>query len=520
MRVIGDLSRANARRRPQKTALVQPSPEGERSLTYGELDARSDRLAHALHAWDVGPGERVAVLAHNCVEYAVVSQGVAKAGAMLTPLNHRLGAAELTRILDDAQPAVIVSEHACAAVLGQALARHPNVRLIMLDAAAGLAGAVTLDALLAAHPARAPQVPVDPESACAIVYTSGTTGAPKGVMLSHAACFRMYMATAIETGLRHEDVFLMAAPMYHLAGLNMMLHQALFLGATGVVHRGSFDPARILPLIERYRITMAVLVPTTLAALAQHAQRARHDLSSWRMAFYGSMPMPPRVLAAARQAFPQVAFHQLYGSTEAGMLTVLTWADHAEHAHCTGREALLSEVRVVDDAGRDVPVGAVGEVIGGPATAMLGYWRNDEATRVVRRADGWIRTGDRARREPGGFITLVGRIQETIVTGGEKVYPTEVERVLGEHPAVREVAVLGLPDARFGESVCAVLVPRPGERIDFHELDALCRSRLAGYKRPRRYEIVAALPRNASDKVDKGELRLQFINDTAERSRA
>lgn len=510
MQVIGDLSRANARRYPDKIALIQET----RTLTYRELDGRSNQLARALLSLGVQTGDRVALLAYNCLEYAIVTQGVAKAGATLVPLNFRLVARELVHVLKDSEPAVLISETAFDATLAQTftqLAQPP--RVIMLDkrreGTSALADVATLDELLAGHAIAPPPIQVDPASPCVIVYTSGTTGFPKGVMLAHAAYFRMYLATAIDTGLTREDIFLMAVPMFHAAGLNLMLHQALFLGATGVVHRGSFDPAVIFALIARQRISMTVLAPTNVGAMAQHPERKSHDLSSWRKAFYGSMPMPPPVLAAAMAEFPQVSFNQLYGSTESGMLTVLTWADHEHHAHSTGREALLSEVRVVDDKGHDVAVGEIGEVLGRQATGMMGYWRNEAATRDAIR-NGWIHTGDRALRQPGGYLLVVGRSQEMIICGGENIYPAEVEGVLAGHPAVREVAVFGMPDPLYGESVCAAVSFRPSMQASVDELDGLCRSQLAGYKRPRRYAILDALPRNASDKVQKGELRARL----------
>jgi fatty-acyl-CoA synthase len=511
MRVIGDLSRANARRSPDKVALIQET----RTLTYRQLDERSNQLARALLSLGVQAGDRVALLAFNCMEYAVVTQGVAKAGAILVPLNFRLVAKELVHVLEDSGPTILISETVFDATLAQTftqLTRPP--RVVMLDerreGTSALTAVTTLDELLAGHSIAPPPIAVDPATACVIVYTSGTTGFPKGVMLAHQAYFRMYMATAIDTGLTRDDIFLMAVPMFHAAGLNLMLHQALFLGATGVVHRGSFDPAVIFALIAKHRISMTVLAPTHVGVMAQHPERKNHDLSSWRKAFYGSMPMPPPVLAAAIAEFPQVSFSQLYGSTESGMLTVLTWADHKHHARSTGREALLSEVRIVDEQGRDVAVGEIGEVLGHQATGMMGYWRNEAATRDTIR-DGWIHTGDRALRQPDGYFLVVGRIKEMIISGGENIYPAEVEGVLAAHPAVREVAVFGMPDPLYGESVCAALSFRPNMQASVDELDRLCRGQLAGYKRPRRYEILDALPRNASDKVQKGELRARLV---------
>jgi acyl-CoA synthetase (AMP-forming)/AMP-acid ligase II len=523
LRVIGDLSRVNARRYPQKIALAH----GERTLTYQALDSQSNRLAHALAALGVSAGERVALLAYNCLEFAIITQGVAKAGAILVPMNFRLAADELKIVLRDAQPRVIVSAPAFVASLRPVLAEMGAAapQLVLIDGGAADARAAdaasSMAALMARESEAAPLLEVDPAGPCVIMYTSGTTGNPKGVLVSHEAYFRMYAATSIDTGLSHDDVFLMAVPMFHAAGMNMMLHQALFLGASGVIHSGPFDAEAIFGLIDAHRISMAVLIPTIIGIMARHPRRAVYDLSSLRRAFYGSMPMPPAILQAALEAFPATAFNQLYGSTESGMLLVLPWTDHASHPNATGREALLSEVRVVDAAGRDVQIGEIGEVLGARSSGMLGYWRNPAATAETI-VDGWIHTGDLARRESDGFYTVVGRIKEMIISGGENIYPVEVERVLSLHPAVREVAVFGMPDELYGENVCAAVVlnaPTAGaEGLDAEDLDAYCKSRLAAYKRPRRYEFLAALPRNASDKVQKNELRREFAARAAPRS--
>jgi fatty-acyl-CoA synthase len=511
LRVIGDLSRVNARRYPEKIALIH----GDRSLSYQALDAQSNRLARALVANGVTPGERVALLAYNCLEFAVVTQAVAKAGAVLVPLNFRLSAGELLHVLRDAEPRVIISESAFAATLSAVFAQMgANLpRLIMIDGEVADA-ALPFAALLDGEVDTALNVAVDPASPCVIMYTSGTTGIPKGVLVSHDAYFRMYVATAIDTGLSHRDTFLMAVPMFHAAGMNLMLHQALFLGACGVIHRGPFDVEEIFRLIDRHHISMAVLVPTIIGMMARHPRRSAYDLSSLERAFYGSMPMPPAILEAALRSFPATAYNQIYGSTESGMLLVLPWADHATRASTTGKEALFSEVRVVDAAGRDVATGAIGEVWGARESGMLAYWRNPAATAETI-VDGWIHTGDLARREPDGFFSVVGRIKEMIISGGENIYPIEVERVLCEHPAVREVAVFGLPDDVYGESVCAAVVLNAAASASAEELDAFCKARLAAYKRPRRYHFLSALPRNASDKVQKGQLR-QIVEAPAE----
>ena len=516
MRVIGDLSTANARRHPDKVALVH----GDRSLTYFDLELRSNQLAHALAAAGLRPGDRLGLLACNHLDYAIVTQGAAKAGVLLVPLNFRLAPRELAVVLQDAQVSLLVTENSLAPLWQTALREMGSTQLpvVLLEegdaegmAAAPVAaeawpGARALADWLQAFPETPPELEVDPDSPCAIMYTSGTTGTPKGVLVPHRAYFRMYLGTAMETGLSRDDRYLMAVPMFHAAGLNLMLHQCLFMGATGVIHRGSLDPLRLFALIEAERLSMAVLVPTVIGLLARHPQRQAFNLSSLRTVFYGSMPMPAAVLAAAREAFPQVEFHQIYGSTESGLLGVLPWRDHATHAHCTGREALYSHLRIVDAAGDEVADGAVGEVLGAAAGGMLAYWNNASAT-AQRLRDGWIHTGDLARREGGGYFTLVGRVEELIISGGENIHATEVEHVLASHQAVREVAVFGVPDESYGELVQAAVVLHAGATADEVALDSHCRAQLAAYKRPRGYYFLEALPRNASDKVRKTELR-------------
>jgi fatty-acyl-CoA synthase len=507
VRVIGDLSRLNAIRYPQKPALTM----GGAVLSYAELARRSNQLSHALLAAGIAPGERIGLLAHNRLDYAVITQAVAKCGAVLVPMNFRFGASEIRHVLGHAEPKLLFIESSFEAQVAAAIAAGaPAPRIITLPSEAlGTDGRATPGTALgeSGAPEVDPPVSVDPASPCVIMYTSGTTGFPKGVLVSHATYFRMYLATAIETRLHHDDVYLIAVPMFHAAGLNMALHQCLFMGATGVVHRGAFEPEPILRLMQEQRVTLAILVPTTLALLAEHPRIAECDLSSLEKIFYGSMPIRPAVLERARRAFPRARFNQLYGSTEAGMVSVLNEEDHARWSQTTGRQALLTESRIVDESGGPVPVGGIGEVIVRQASmGMIGYWRDEAATRAAIR-DGWIHTGDLARVEPEGFFTLVDRRTDVIISGGENIYPKEIENLIATHPAVREVAVFGVPDERYGEVVCAAVELGQGRTATAEEIIAFCVAGLASYKRPRRVEFHASLPRNASDKVQKAVLR-------------
>ena len=497
MRVIGDLSRLNAGRYPQKVALVMDGV----SLTYAALDERSNRLAHALIGMGLAPGERAAVLSYNRLDFAIVVQAVAKCGAILVPINFRFAAPEVRQVLADAEPTVLFVEPGFAALVEEALKGQPcQPQIIQLDEAETWEG----------QPVTPPPVEVDPESPCVILYTSGTTGRPKGVLASHAMYVRMFAAQSIEARLIHEEVFLIAVPMFHAAGLNMALNQCLYMGSTGIIHRGPFDPDAILGLVEAHRITLAILVPTTLSLLAFHPRLADFDVASLRHIFYGSMPITPKVLDRALEVFPDVLFFQGYGSTECGMIGVLRAEDHPRLAQHTGRQAILTESRIVDEEGRDVPVGGVGEIIVRQSSmGMIGYWRNPAATAEAIR-DGWIWSGDLARVDADGLFTLVDRRKDVIISGGENIYPKEVETVLSEHPAVREVAVFGIPDEHYGETVCAAVAFRPGHTATPEDLQAYCAGKLASYKRPRRIDIHDALPRNASDKIQKPLLRAAY----------
>lgn len=499
---IGDLSRLNGKRYPEKPALV----DGDHSLTYAELDRASNQLGNALAAQGVVRGDRVAILSYNRIEYAIATQAVAKIGAILVPINFRLRPAELTHILTNSEASVLILEDRFHEQVEDALRSAPvRPTMVWLDRQ----GPGSLGEILATASDEDPGVVVDESEPCVIMYTSGTTGAPKGVVVAHRTYLRMYYAQALEAGLAFEDVHLLAAPMFHAAGMNLALHQCLFMGSTGVVHRGAFDPPVIMDVVMRHRISVAVMIPTTIMILAGHPAVEGFDGSSLRRVYYGGMPCTPEVQAAARRIFPNAGLVQIYGSTETGMATVLRASDHADYWRYTGREALLSEVRVVDENARDVPQGGVGEVITRQAMlGMLEYWRNPEATAETVR-NGWIHSGDLARVEPNGFISIVDRIKDVIISGGENVYPKEVETVLLAHPAITDAAAFGVPHPIYGEAVVAAVVSSGGP-IDVAEVLASCRSELASYKIPKALFVLDVLPRNSSDKIQKHILRDQF----------
>ncbi len=504
MLVLGDLTRLAARRWPDKAALVM----GETRISYAALEERANRLAHGLIARGLAPGDRVAILAANCLEYAEVVSAVAKTGAVLVPLNFRYRAGELAWVVNDAAPRVLCAGPEMLALVEEARAGFTTPPVIVSLAGPAPRDGLTLDAVKTGGDATPPAVPVDPASAAMIMYTSGTTGFPKGVLYSHSAFIGVYHSMIVEGDLGHDDIVQVAMPLFHNGGLNALLEPALLVGATAVIMARGFDPEAILEGVARHRVTLTMWVPTMLALLALKGTGA-HDTSSLRRIWYGSSPITAPVLAAARTMF-DAGFYQWYGQTETGMTSVLRPEDHAERSQCTGRELYNAELRIVDEAGRDVSPGEVGEIVSRQRfQGMIGYWNNDEATREVIR-DGWIRTGDLARVEGGGYFTVIDRKRDMIISGAENIYPKEIEDVLATHPAVAEVAVFGVPDDIYGESVAAAVVTRPGREVGAEEIVAWCAARLASYKKPRRVDFLAELPKNATGKVTKHVLRAPY----------
>lgn len=498
MRVLGDILRLGAKRRPNKVALIM----AEEQLTYAELEAQANRLAHALIAGGVRPGDRVGILSENSLAFVAIVFATLKAGAYFVPYNFRYSAEEVSYVTRDAEPSVLFAGPGYEERAAAAAQMVPTPRVITIT---GM-GTGSLDAFVAGQSDQPPALEVAPESASMIMYTSGTTGFPKGVLFSHAAYLANSVAIAFEGDLRGTDVSLVALPLFHNGGLNGVLLPTLMVGGTAVIAGKGFTPAEQLASVARHRVTATMWVPTMLSLLVNDPAIDQHDTTSLTKIWYGSSPISAPLLARARSCF-EAGFYQLYGMCEIGMTAVLRPEDHAERAHCTGREMYCADMRIADEDGNPVAPGEVGEILAAPRPlGMIGYWRNEGATRETMR-DGWIHTGDLARNEGQGYFTIVDRLKDMIISGAENIYPKEIENVIAEHPAVLEVACYGIPDETWGESVCAAVVPKPSLVVNANDIISYCASRLAGYKKPKRVEIVAELPKNAAGKVLKRVLR-------------
>jgi fatty-acyl-CoA synthase len=451
--------------------------------TYAELDERSDRLAAGLLEAGLGPGDRVATLTATSPEHVVVFFACAKAGLILMPLNTRLAEPELRYQLEDAEPALLLCSD-----------EHAERGAGLHGRTAGLEELVVQDRRDLAEP--------EDDDGLLLVYTSGTTGKPKGALLTHANCFWTNLSFDRVAGLAAEDTVLQVLPQFHVGGWNVQPLLAWWKGAT-VVLEPAFDAARALELIAAKRVTTMMGVPATYLFMAQTPGFATADLWTLRRAVVGGAPMPEALLETWRERGVEII--QGYGLTEAAPnVLCLPPEDAARKRGCAGKPYPHVDVALRDtETGGLLEGPAEGELLVKGPNVFAGYWRNAEATAAAF-ADGWLVTGDVAARDEEGYYRIVGRTKDMVISGGENVYPAEIENVLHEHPAVKEAAVVGVPDARWGEA-CLAFVVLAGEASD-EELLEHCRARLARYKVPKAVRFVDSLPRNALDKVVKSEL--------------
>ena len=484
---VHSLGRA-ARYFPERPAVSS----GDTRLTFGELHDRVERVAAALSRQGFAAGDRLALLLPNGAEYLELVYACAWLGVIAVPLNTRFSAVEIDRVLADAGPHGLIRHSALPA---------PTVQ-------------VRWQRVLDKEPLElqsdsSPEAIYDPDAVLALIYTSGTTGHPKGVMLTHAATLANVDHLSYWIPYHEGGVYLHAAPLFHIADFPFMF-AAPALGACQVTIP-KFSPEAFCETVQRERVSYTVLVPTMINLLTQFPELTRYDLGSLKQLGYGGSPIAPEVIHRTRSVFPDVRLIQVYGLSETGFLTALKDDEHTPKRQLScGRPCPGVDVRVVDESGTEVGVGQPGEVVARGANVMRGYWKNREETLSAFR-NGLFRTGDVGYQDAEGFLYILDRLKDMIVTGGENVYSGEVEAVLYEHPAIREAAVFGIPDAKWGELVMACVVLKPGVALSVDELIAHCRRSLAGYKIPRRIEFSdIELPKTGSGKILKRALREPF----------
>jgi fatty-acyl-CoA synthase len=503
---LGSWPRRRARTAPDDTAIVH----NDDRWTYGQLDERVNRLGNALKQLGVTPGARVAYLGPNHPAFVETMFASCAIGAVFVPLNTRLAAAELAAIVEDAGVTALVwadeLEPTVAALIERVTVPHS---IVVGDAPRP--GSTTLEHLRAGGTSDPIDVAADFDDVAMIMYTSGTTGRPKGVTITHGNLTWNVYNVLIDVDVSHDEVTLVSAPMFHTAALNQTFLPTFIKGGT-VVLESAFDPARTLDLIARHRITWMFGVPAMFQAITQVPGWDDADLSSIRAVEAGGAPVPPELIRTYQSR--GLTFMQGYGMTEAapGVL-FLRAEDSLRKAGTAGTPCFFTDVEVVDPAGRSARPGDRGEIrFRGPHVSP-GYWNKPVETSAVLSADGWFRSGDVASVDEESYLTIVDRVKDMFVSGGENVYPAEVENALCAHPSVAECAVIGVPDQRWGEVGQAFVVRLPGHDLDYDTMAGFLEQHLARYKIPKSLVLVDALPRSASGKLLKKQITPVAIDE-------
>ncbi|MBV9695174.1 MAG: long-chain-fatty-acid--CoA ligase [Alphaproteobacteria bacterium] len=508
LKSVADISRVHAAERPDAVAL----DFRDRTTSFGELDKRASQVAQGLIGLGQRSGARVGYLGKNTDRYFEVLLGAFKARAVIVGVNWRLAPPEIAYVLNDARCEVLFVGREFYAAIESIRAECPNLKtVIAMDGEH--ASWPAYESWRDAQQARDPMLPIAPDDDVIQLYTSGTTGHPKGVQLTNANYLSIFACLGNAPLGQYEpaDVVLIAMPFFHVAGVNIGL-LTLAQGAHGIV-LGETEPAEIVRLIQSKRVTYAFLVPALILFVLNHPLAKDADFSSLKNISYGASPISDDVLLRARQVFG-CEFLQVYGLTETtGGGTFLLPADHDPargKLRSCGQPAPGHEVRVVDGGGQALAPGEVGEIQIWSGNVMKGYWNKPDSTAKAIDAEGWFATGDAGFFDPDGYLYIHDRVKDMIVSGGENVYPAEVENAIMGHPAIADVAVIGVPDPRWGEAVKAIVVKKPGLAVSQADILAFARTRIAGYKLPKTVDFIDALPRNPTGKVLRRELRKPY----------
>jgi fatty-acyl-CoA synthase len=508
---IGDLLRRTTARHPAKVAIIA----GEKRLTYAQFNNAVNSCAAALTSRGVRKGDRLALLSHNCWQYAVLVFATAKLGVILVPVNFMLGPDEVGFILEHAGAKGIVAEDALTATAGKALATTGLTGV--LRGRIGLSGQPDLDdwqdvdSWMSDVDVPEPGVRVADDDPLRLMYTSGTESRPKGVLLSSRSLIAQYVSCAIDGEMSADDVEVHSLPMYHCAQLDCFFSVDVYLGATSII-LPSPEPAELLKTIATRRATKLFCPPTVWISLLRHPDFDSTDLSSLRKGYYGASAMPVEVLHELARRLPHTKLWNFYGQTEMSPLaTILRPSEQLSHAGSAGRAVINVETMVVGDDDNPVPSGEVGEIVHRSPHAALGYYREDEKTSSAFR-NGWFHSGDLGVIDSNGYLTVVDRKKDMIKTGGENVASREVEEAIYQLSGVAEVAVFGISHPHWIEAVTAVIVPKADVDLTAEQVRDHAKQVLAGYKRPKYVVFADSLPKNPSGKLVKRELRARYTH--------
>jgi acyl-CoA synthetase (AMP-forming)/AMP-acid ligase II len=510
---LGQHLKINAKKFPDKAAVK----DSRRSFTYPRLNRRTNRLAHSLLGMGLTKGDKVAVLLENCIEIVELYLATAKTGLIIVPINFRLASNEIEYIADNSDAkAMVVHDLFAASVapIKDRLTKIPADNYIMVGKQTE--GYREYEAFIENASRDEPTSDVDPSDTWILIYTSGTTGKPKGVLRSHRSHIAYYLINAIDFGFNEQDICMNVMPLCHINSV-FFTFIFIYIGASAYIHPAmSFKPEEILEIVEREKITFISLIPTHYNLILNTGDQGRQrDTGSIRKLLCSSAPVRKKMKLAIMDFFPGVELYEAYGSTEAGIVTILKPEYQMKKLGSIGFEALGTDfVQILDPEGNPVPPKTVGELFSKSPMLFDAYYKLPEKTRAAFRG-GWFSAGDMAMQDEEGFYQIVDRKDNMIITGGEHVYPSEVEEVIGNHECVFDCACIALPDEKWGEKVVAVVATNPGideESIDADTIKACCKEKLAGYKTPKEVIFIKAddMPRTPTGKILHRKLREKF----------
>lgn len=506
MNIVNILSQ-NARRHPDKPALVFE----DRSYNYHEFNEMVNKFANGLIELGIKKGEKIAFMMKNSDYFAISYYAAAKTGAVIVPMNFRLVKREVNYILGQSDSVFVICDQEYEQLIYEAKENLPAVRQVITVEPSVCEESHSIDDTLSKNGTE-PSVEILNSDDLHILYTSGTTGNPKGALFDHERVLNVTVGCIGLLGYNTREKFIHVAPLYHAAQLVICMTSSFLLGGFNVIHK-EFNPVAMLRDIEKYKITSLFAVPTMFKFLIEVPGGEKYDVSSVQRFLYGAAPMSKEMVRKTMKFFNSDNFYSLCGLTEGGPSGIyLSPEDHNEKVGAAGKDGLLfTEAKIVASEGKETEPNVVGEFVLKGDTVMKEYYKKPEETEATLR-NGWLYTGDLGYRDENGYIYIVDRIKDMIISGGENVYSVEIENVLGTHPQIADVAIIGVPDEKWGEVVTAVIVSKENEDIQLEELETFCRQHLSGYKIPRKTIFVEALPRNTSGKLMKYKLRESVNN--------
>jgi long-chain acyl-CoA synthetase len=514
MTLIGDMLRRDAKLFSRKVGLI----DGGKSFTYSEMNSRANKLTHALLGLGMKKGDRIAFMGNNCHQFVEYYFALSKAGFVSVPVNARFSSDEASYIINHSESVALIYTEELEATAVKMRKTTAGVQWIISTGQAG-EGVLSYEKILREVSDEEPRQEVRPDDVAMIMYTSGATGLPKGVITTQRNIMANTNTMCLELRIVPEDVTVLVMPLYHNGGLWPTM-STIYRGGMNIL-LPHFDLEAMLKTIEEKKVTFLNLVPTMLLRMVSHPNLSAYNLESLRLIMYAGAPIPLGQLKKAMQTLGPHRFYNSLGSTEAsGNLASFPTTEHAlegpmaSKLGSVGKDAMGVEIAIVDEKGTEVPPMKIGEIIGRGDNITQGYWKMPDETAEVFK-NGWLHTGDMGYRDEDGYIFVVDRKKDIIISGGENVASREVEEILYQHPAVREAAVIGVPDEEWGEAVKAVVVLNPDAAGTVGEADLIefCKTRLAGYKKPRSVDLIEELPKNAAGKIDKAQLKKLYKED-------